>query len=178
MKILAIVGPSGSGKTTLIERLVAELKGRGLSVAVIKHGSRGFNIDHPGKDSWRFREAGADGVGLVSPEETIIIQRKSGEVDDLELATSHFSEMDIVLIEGRRAVRNIPKLELLRKGVAERVTTPPEELAAVVSDFEIELERPVFQFPEMKEIADLVEREAWEPQMAGGAVIRRSREDE
>ena len=177
MKVVGFAGYSGSGKTMLVERLIPALKLRGLRVSVVKHAHHSFDIDHPGKDSWRFREAGADGVGLVSPEETVIIQRKSGEVDDLEIAISHFNEMDIVLIEGRRAVPNIPKLELLRKGVAERMTTPPEELAAVVSDFEIELERPVFQFPEVKEIADLVERAAWEPQMAGGAVIRRSRED-
>jgi sulfur carrier protein ThiS adenylyltransferase len=160
MKIVAVVGPSGTGKTSLIEPLIAELKRRGLSVAVIKHCSRGFSLDHPGKDSWRFREAGSDGVGLVSPEETAIIQRKSDKAGDLRLAASYFMNMDIVLIEGRHTIEHIPKVELLRKGVAERVTTPLGELAAVVSDFDIDISRPVFHFSQINEIADFLEKEA------------------
>jgi molybdopterin-guanine dinucleotide biosynthesis protein MobB len=157
MNIVAVVGLSGVGKTRLIAQLVAEIKKRGLAVAVIKHCSRGFNLDLPGKDSWRFREAGADAVGLISPEETAVLQRKSAEAEDIRLASSVFSQMDIVLVEGRRADRQIPKLELVRKGVAERILTPLDELAAVVSDYEIEISRPVFHFRQVKEIVDFLE---------------------
>ena len=159
MKIVAVVGPAGSGKTTLIEQLVAELKRRGLSVAGIKHCSRGFSLDQQGKDSWRFKEAGSDGVGLVSPTEIAIIQRQSDKAEDLLLATSYFKNMDIVFIEGRHAVKHIPKVELLRKGVAERVVTPIEELAAVVSDFDVKVPRPVFHFSQINEIANFLEKE-------------------
>ena len=156
MRIAAIVGPSGVGKTSLVERLVAELKSRGLSVAVVKHCSRGFDLDLQGKDSWRFGKAGADGVGLVSPERLAVIQRKPSEADDIRLAAAHFRDMDIVLVEGRHTIPNIPKLELLRKGVAESVTTPAGELAAVVSDFAVDIARPVFGFRQVKEIADFL----------------------
>ncbi len=159
MKIVAIVGPAGSGKTPLIEQLVAESKRRGLSVAVIKHCSRAFNLDQQGKDSWRFKEAGSDGVGLVSLEEIAIVQRRSGKAEDFQLATSYFKNMDIVFIEGRRAVKKIPKIELLRKGVAERVATPIEELAAVVSDFDVNIARPVFHFSQINEIVNFLEKE-------------------
>jgi molybdopterin-guanine dinucleotide biosynthesis protein B len=160
MKIVGVVGPAGTGKTPLIEQLVAELKRRGLSVAVIKHCSRGFSLDLPGKDSWRFKEAGSDGVGLVSPEEIAIIQRQSNKAGDLQLATSYFRNMDIVLIEGRNTIKGIPKVQLLRKGVAERVAIPVEELAAVVSDFDVDIPRPVFRFNQINEIANFLEKEA------------------
>ena len=159
MKIAAVVGPSGTGKTHLIEQVVAELKRRGLSVAVIKHCSQGFNLDRQGKDSWRFKEAGSDGVGLVSPGEIAVVQRQSDRVEDFLLATSYFADMDIVFVEGRHADRHLPKVELLRKGVAERVATPIEELAAVVSDFDIRIARPVFRFNQINEIADFFEKE-------------------
>ena len=160
MKVVAVVGPSGTGKTSLIEQLVAELKRRGLSAAVIKHCSRGFSLDQPGKDSRRFKDAGADGVALVSPAEVAIVRKRTREAEDLLLATAHFEDMDIVFIEGRHAAETIPKVELLRKEKAERATTPIEELMAVVSDFDVELTRPVFRYGQIHEIADFLEKEA------------------
>jgi sulfur carrier protein ThiS adenylyltransferase len=147
------------GKTSLLEQLISELKSRGLSVAVLKHCSQGFHLDLQGKDSWRFGEAGADGVGLVSPERMAVIRRKPLEAGDVGLAAVHFRTMDIVLVEGRHTIPHIPKLELLRKGVAESVTTPAGELAAVVSDFGVDISRPVFGFSQVKEIADFLQND-------------------
>lgn len=179
MKIFAVVGPSGIGKTLLIEQLVAEIKRRGLSVAVIKHCSQGFSLDRPGKDSWRFRAAGADGVALVSPEETAVLLRKPAEAEDIELASTHFGRMDVVFVEGIRMVPHIPKLELLRKDVAEKLSTPLDELAAVISDVEIKVSRPVFQFSQAKEIVDfLVGKGALTPHQRAMPRGRRSRGDE
>jgi len=157
MKIVAVVGPSGVGKSSLNERLVAELKKRSRSVAVIKHCSQGFSLDYPGKDSWRFREAGADGVALVSPRETAVLQWSSAGAEDVRLASSFFGPIDFVIVEGRRPAPRIPKLELLRKGVAERVSTPLAELAAVVADFDVVVSRPLFHFRQVKEIVDFLE---------------------
>jgi len=159
VKIVAVVGPAGIGKTTLIESLIPHLKRRGLSVAVIKHCSGGFALDQPGKDSWRFRNAGSDGVGLVSPAEVAVIQKSSSGEGDLQLAAAHFPNMDIVLIEGRHTVPRIPKVELLRRGMAERVTTPIAELAAVVSDFEIATERPGFHFGQVDALAEFLSKQ-------------------
>ncbi len=69
-----VAASSNSGKTTLIEKIVPILKARGLRVAVIKHASGGFDLDKPGKDSWRFQQAGADSVILVGPDRVALIE--------------------------------------------------------------------------------------------------------
>ncbi len=70
-----VAASSNSGKTTLIEKIVTILKARGLRVAVIKHTSSGFDLDKPGKDSWRFQQAGADAVILVGPEQVALMRK-------------------------------------------------------------------------------------------------------
>src|SRR3990172_11564133 len=94
-----VARPSGSGKTTLIEKVVPLLKARGLRVAVIKHASKGFDLDRPGKDSWRFQQAGADVVLLAGPDRIALIKKLD--------ATPPLSELermgagaDIIIEEG------------------------------------------------------------------------------
>ena len=84
--LISIVGKSGIGKTTLIEKLVRELKSRGLRVAVIKHHAHTTPIDAPGKDSWRFAEAGADAVVVSSPVEIARFERVARELTLAEIA--------------------------------------------------------------------------------------------
>jgi len=76
---------SNSGKTTLIEKIVTILKGRGLRVAVIKHTSKGFDLDNPGKDSWRFQRAGADAVILAGPDQVALMKRVAQQTSPHEL---------------------------------------------------------------------------------------------
>ena len=86
MKIVSFVAASSnSGKTTLIEKIVRILNERGLRVAVAKHASRGFDLDRPGKDSWRFQEAGAAAVVLVGPERMAVMKRIEREPTPDEL---------------------------------------------------------------------------------------------
>ena len=86
MKTVSFVAASSnSGKTTLIEKVVRILKERGLRVAVIKHASKGFDIDRPGKDSWRFREAGADAVMLVGPDSMALMKMTERQPSPEEL---------------------------------------------------------------------------------------------
>jgi molybdopterin-guanine dinucleotide biosynthesis protein B len=158
MKVVAIVGSSGSGKTLLIQKLIPELKSRGFSVAVIKHCSQGFRLDLEGKDTWKFGQAGSDGVALISPKEIAVLQRKSGHEDDQQLAARYFRNTDFILIEGRHAVQGIPKIEVLCKGIARKVKSPLEELAAVVSDFDLEIKQPVFRPDQIKQIADFLQK--------------------
>ena len=73
--LVCIVGESGSGKTYIVERLVAGLKGLGYRVATIKHSAHGFELDRPGKDSWKHAQAGSDAVVLSSPEELALIKK-------------------------------------------------------------------------------------------------------
>ena len=78
MKVFGFAGWSGSGKTTLIEKIIPQITGRGLSVSVIKHAHHGFDVDKPGKDSWRHREAGASEILLISDERWVLMHELRG----------------------------------------------------------------------------------------------------
>lgn len=158
MNIFAIVGHSDSGKTQLIRQLIPELKMRGLSVAVIKHCPEGFAFDKKGKDSWYFMEANSDGVALVSPDQSAVFQKRVKEKNLSAIGLQYFKDVDIVLVEGGRGEKEIKKIEVLRKGIAEEVTCSLDELIAVVYDGEITLGRPVFHPEQINEIAIFLEK--------------------
>ena|SRR3990167_2281385 len=101
MLILSIIGKSKSGKTTLIEKLIPELNSRGLRVGTVKHAHHGFEIDHPGKDSFRHREAGAE-IVVLSSKDKIAMQRNIQEETSLnEIIQTYFpNDLDLVLVEG------------------------------------------------------------------------------
>ena len=84
-QIISVVGWHNSGKTTFIERLVPALKARGLRVAVIKHSGGGFELDHPGTDTWRFQQAGSDVVAIVGREGFAYVERRQSGLDLEEL---------------------------------------------------------------------------------------------
>lgn len=112
---IAIVGRHNSGKTTLIERLIAELVGRGLDVGSIKHHShRGFDIDHPGKDSYRHRAAGASETVIAAPGQVARMKTVEGEVECSDLVRS-MPGHDIVVVEGYRK-SGLPTIEIMRAG--------------------------------------------------------------
>ena len=157
MKIIAFVGDSGSGKTRLIKRLVPELKKRGISVAVIKHCTHGFDMGGKDKDSSKFLAAGADGVVLVSPARQAVI-KKNGRVSSFAaLARDSFRTADIVLVEGGRKDKKLKKIEVLRRGKSEGIKSSRRELAAVVADFQVAGRAPVFHPRQLKKIADWLE---------------------
>jgi molybdopterin-guanine dinucleotide biosynthesis protein B len=98
--IVTFVGKSGSGKTTLIEAAVRELKKKGFRVAVVKHAHHGFEMDRPGKDSWRFAQAGSDVVTVSSPGRIATIEHVEGELDYEQVISRICSKIDIILVEG------------------------------------------------------------------------------
>lgn len=101
MKIFGIAGWSNSGKTTLIAALVPALVARGISVSTVKHAGHGFDLDRPGKDSHRHREAGATEVMLASPERWALLHELRDEPEpDLSELLSHMTPVDLVLVEG------------------------------------------------------------------------------
>jgi molybdopterin-guanine dinucleotide biosynthesis adapter protein len=101
MKIFGLVGRSGSGKTSLMVRLVPELRRRGLTVSTVKHAHHGFDLDHPGKDSFRHREAGAKEVMLVSDARWALMH-EIGDAPEtsLEELIRRMAPVDFVLVEG------------------------------------------------------------------------------
>ena len=111
-----VAASSNSGKTTLIEKIVPILKARGLRVAVIKHASGGFDLDKPGKDSWRFQQAGADSVILVGPDRVSLMKKIEHE-PSLEELEQLAGDVDIALYEGfKESAKN--KIEVFRHGVS------------------------------------------------------------
>jgi len=114
MKIFGIAGYSGSGKTTLLEKLIPCLIARGLKVSVIKHAHHGFDIDRPGKDSYRHREAGATEVLLACGNRWALMHERREEPEpSLSDLLSRLSPCDLVLIEGFKQ-EPVPKIEVYR----------------------------------------------------------------
>ena len=130
--LVAVVGKSDSGKTTLIEKVVPELVKLGLRVGTVKHDAHSFEIDHPGKDSWRHGQAGAHAYAIASPERLAFITRLDGELPLVDIARRFFAGFDLVVAEGYK--RTAPhRVELFRTGAghAEPLCGPGEAIALV-----------------------------------------------
>ncbi|MEL7567870.1 MAG: molybdopterin-guanine dinucleotide biosynthesis protein B [Dehalobacterium sp.] len=130
--VISIVGKTSAGKTTFMEKLIRELKNRGKKVAVIKHDAHQFEIDHPGKDTWRHAQAGADIVAISSPEKVAIIEKRECELS-LDEVIARISPVDIILTEGYKR-QNKPKIEVHRSSAHPDILCQPEELLAIASD--------------------------------------------
>ena len=130
--LVAIVGKSDSGKTTLIERLVPELVALGLCVGTVKHDAHGFDIDHPGKDSWRHGQAGAEAYAVASPDKLAFVTRLPQELPLVDIAGRFFAGFDIVVAEGyKRTAPHRVELFRLAAGHAEPLCAPGEALALI-----------------------------------------------
>ena len=125
MKVFGIAGHSGMGKTTLLERLIPELRSRGLSVSLIKHSHKSIQIDQPGKDSHRLREAGCNEVVLLGTERWALMHELRGAPEpSIDYLLGRLQHCDIVLIEGFKD-GDFPKIEVWR-GALERSTLWPQ----------------------------------------------------
>ena len=135
MKVFGFAGYSNSGKTTLVEALINIFVARGLRVSLIKHAHHGFDIDRPGKDSFRHREAGATEVMLVCDKRWAIMHELRDEPEpDLDAQLSHLAPCDLVLIEGYKSNR-VPKIEVHRAANGKPFIWPENSsIVAVASD--------------------------------------------
>ncbi len=156
--VVSVVGSSSAGKTTLIERLLRELSGRNYRVAVVKHCPHGFDLDVEGKDSWRFTQAGASGVFLTSPGRVGLIEDMEQVPGLKSIAEHYFPSFDIVFGEGFSEEKEVAKIEVLRKGISDYVQSPQDDVLALVSDFEIKADKPVFKLDDVSGIADFIEQ--------------------
>jgi molybdopterin-guanine dinucleotide biosynthesis protein B/molybdopterin-guanine dinucleotide biosynthesis protein len=150
--LVAIVGKSDSGKTTLIEKLLPELRALGLRVGTVKHDAHGFDIDHPGKDSWRHGRAGAEAYAVASPDRLAFVTRLDRELPPGEIARRYFAGFDLVVAEGYK--RTAPhRVEVFRTGAghAEPLCAPGEALA-LVTDAALEHDHR-FTLDEAREVA-------------------------
>ena len=150
--ILSILGKSGSGKTTLIEKLIPALKKHGYRVGTIKHHAHpGFDIDVPGKDTWRHAQAGSDHVVIAAPDKiaSIRILEKPLTLDEI---ADTMQEVDLILTEGFKRGGK-PALEVVRKSNGLELVSSPGQLRAIAADMELDIAIPQFDLDDIDGIA-------------------------
>lgn len=157
MKVFGLAGYSGAGKTTLIERLLPLFVARGLTVSLIKHTHHDFDLDRPGKDSYRHREAGASQVMLVCDQRWVLMNELRGAPEpSLEEQLSRLSPCDLVLVEGFKYTA-IPKLEVHRPAHGKPLIFPENEwVVAVASDVPVDTSLPVLDLNDAEVIAGFI----------------------
>ncbi len=149
--VLSFVAKSGTGKTTYLEKLIPLLKQEHLRVAVVKHDAHGFEIDKPGKDSYRLRMAGADHMILTAADLTAAMSAHKGESPDLSMILSRIEGVDLILTEGYKLAGQ-PKIQLLRDGYNRTPVGNLEHTIAYVADFPFASDLPVFNLNRPEEL--------------------------
>ncbi len=143
MRVLGIVGWSGSGKTTLLTRLIPLLRARGLTVSTVKHTHHGFDMDQPGKDTYRHREAGAHEVMVAAGNRWALLHEVVGPEPELPDLLARMQPVDIVLVEGYKTHR-FPKLEVHRPALGKPPIWPGQtDIVAIAADAPVSADRMV-----------------------------------
>jgi len=158
MNILGISGWSGNGKTTLLTRLIPTLIQRGHTVSTIKHAHHKFDIDRPGKDSFRHREAGAHEVLISSTNRWALMHENLNEGEArLEQLVKKMAPVDLLLIEGFKT-EDFPKIEVWREesGTTPRMDVDRTIIAIACPDKDLEANIPVLNLNDENEIADFI----------------------
>ncbi|WP_332774817.1 molybdopterin-guanine dinucleotide biosynthesis protein B [Polaromonas sp.] len=160
MKVVGFAGYSGSGKTTLVEKLIPALKLRGLRVSVVKHAHHSFDIDRPGKDTWRHREAGAFEVVVASQHRLALMREfeKPAQLSVHQLIAELYSGVDWVLVEGFKD-SDLLKIEIWRAEAGKPARYPDDDfIAAIATDSPEQLPeatlRPVLDLNNPDAVAD------------------------
>lgn len=158
MRIYGIVGWKNSGKTGLMERLVAEITGRGFKVSTVKHAHHTFDVDQPGKDSFRHREAGATEVLLVSGKRWALMHElRDKDEPPLSDLLAHLDDVDLVLVEGYKRDPH-PKVEAHRQETGKPLLAREDgTVRAVAANVALEgLSQPVFDLDDTRAVADFI----------------------
>ncbi|MFA5066295.1 MAG: molybdopterin-guanine dinucleotide biosynthesis protein B [Dehalococcoidia bacterium] len=156
--IIAIVGKSGVGKTVIMEKLIAEFKSRGYRVGTVKHAHQTIDLDEPGKDTWRYSQAGSDAVAISSPLRVTVFNKLDHEPSLEETVRLLGDSYDIILAEGFKDTR-APKIEVCPTGKPEDLVCNGSDLCAVIAKVKRAGKKPVFGREEITRIADFIERD-------------------
>ncbi|MDV7141234.1 molybdopterin-guanine dinucleotide biosynthesis protein B [Tropicimonas sp. TH_r6] len=165
MKIFGVTGWKNSGKTGLMERLVANITARGLRVSTVKHAHHGFDIDQPGRDSFRHREAGAEQVLLVSSSRwALMTELREVPEPTLEEMLDQITPVDLVLVEGFKRDRH-PKIEAQRIETGQPLIAPEDETIRAIATNRPDIAsdalsgRPAFDLDATDAIAEFILKE-------------------
>lgn len=153
--VISLVGKSGVGKTTALERVIREIKRRGYKVGTVKHDTHGFEVDKPGKDSWRHAQAGSDAVVISGPRKMALIRNLDQEIslDDL---VKLMGDVDLVITEGYKRGSK-PKIEVTRRERGTELLCQPEELIGIMADYPVDIPVPQFALNDAAGVVDLLE---------------------
>jgi molybdopterin-guanine dinucleotide biosynthesis protein B len=156
-RVISIVGHSGSGKTTLVEKLIRELVGRGHRVATIKHAHHKVALDTPGKDSFRYKEAGATMSMLLTRDALQLVADAREAREPEQLAQRYYADIEVVLAEGFSHASGA-KIEVLRRECSIVPRCAVEDgLIAIVTDIdEVYPQLPHFSLDGIAAIADFI----------------------
>ena len=159
-KVFGFAGWSGSGKTTLIERVISHLAGSGVRVSLIKHAHHDFDVDQPGKDSYRHRAAGASEVLVSSANRWALMHELRGEPElTLRQAIALFGACDVVLVEGYKR-ESIPKLEVWRAEVGKALLFPGDANIVALASSDLlpsDVREPSFARFGLADVAEIAE---------------------
>jgi molybdopterin-guanine dinucleotide biosynthesis protein MobB len=157
MRIYGIVGYKNAGKTGLMERLVSDIAGRGHSVSTLKHAHHSFDVDHPGKDSYRHRDAGAHQVLLSSRARwALMTELRDNDEAPLSDLLQRLDPVDLILVEGYKRDSH-PKIEAYRAENHHPILANSDPtVRAVASDSALQVTQPVFDLNDTKAIADFI----------------------
>jgi len=161
VRVLTIVGKSGSGKTMLMEKIISRLKEKGYAIGTLKHHSHpGFDIDKPGKDSWRHARAGSEHVIIAAPDKIASYRLLERELSFDEII-EEFSDLDLVLVEGYKSA-NQPAVEVIREENGLELITDTSQRIAVAADVEasrLDMEKkvPVFDLDDTESLVEMIE---------------------
>lgn len=157
-QFIAIIGRSNSGKTTLIEKIVTHFTQKGYRIAVVKHTHHNFDIDHPGKDSYRFKEAGAHSVVLLNNEKFVLVSDIDNTLPPFEMVRKHIhDETDLIIAEGFKGL-DIPMIEVIGDSPEPPLYTKGiENISAIVTDKNPEIELQHFRRDDIENICNYIE---------------------
>jgi molybdopterin-guanine dinucleotide biosynthesis protein B len=154
--VISFVGKSDCGKTTYLEKLISEMKQRDYKVGIIKHDVHGFDIDKPGKDTWRHAQAGADVVCISSPQKMALIKKVDRELTLAEVVR-RIDGVDVIFTEGYKR-EGVLKVEVFRQAACNTPLCQADELLAMVADVVIYTDVPSFSVNDATELADFLEK--------------------
>ena len=156
-KIVTITGKSNSGKTTVIEKLIKHYSSKGLKVSVVKSMKHQFQIDHEGKDTYRYKEAGVFSWAITNGEEYALFSKIDSHLSPIDIAVKNFPDSDIIFIEGFKEGESA-KIEVIGSIEENPLFKSDRLIGAILTDIDIEADIPVFSRNDIIAAADFIDK--------------------